>query len=352
VSLKQKTGKFLHPLGVKKKENKTKNSALLCTALKKQVGMSYNCSRCHVRFATRQELGGHLSKGTLCTPVDEPVPSAISAAEANSNDDASHHDDDPVIASSEDGTDELGSDAHDERPPMQSINELLQRPCAAKSNHLVVPTAQSPGSLAADADESNSYQLFQTQKAFTNYCKDVRKLYSDKFWRVFSSVYQEKVVLIDKVLKACKDVYVSEGVSHQTSRRFETSVRELRNKMRNTAGDFNSHLIHEIDIDLGGFGLPHVRVLKFRFVNPLWAWTVAANDMIAAGHTMHFVAKTMLHRRTREQLYGESVVFGQKLKLAAALTPEGGKPGLCSLTHCQRCKRNKFCENATIGILL
>lgn len=284
--------------------------------------MAYKCSRCHANFATRQELGGHLSKGLVCTPVDEPLLSAASAADASSNDDV------PVPAAAvSSSNDELGSDGHRELSRMATTNELLQRPCADKSKHRVVPTSQKPGSLAGDADESNSFKLFETQEAFKDYCNDVRKLYSDDFWRVFSSVHEEKIVMIDKVLKACKDVYVP-----NRCKRFETSVRELRKKMVATSGDFNQHLLHEIDIDLRGFGLPNVTVLKFRFVNPLWAWTVAANDMIAAGHTMHFVAKTMLHEQTGEQLYGQSVVFGDKLRLAAALTPEGGKPGLFGIS--------------------
>lgn len=290
--------------------------------------MSYKCSHCHVIFATRQELGGHLSKGPACTPIDAPVLSA-----AASSGDASSNDDEPVIfagsTSCDDGNDELGSDGTDAEQSISTINQLLQRPCAEKSSHLVVPTAQRPGSLAGDADQSNSYKLYETQEAFREYCHDVRKLYSDDFWRVFSSVHQEKIVVIDKVLKACKDVYVPSD----KMKRFETSVRELRKKMLSTTGDFNQHLLHEVDIDLRGFGLPaNVTVLKFRFVNPIWAWTVAANDMIAAGHKMHFVAKTMFHRQTREQLYGESVVFGQKLMFAAALTPEGGQPGLFGIS--------------------
>lgn len=305
-----------------------KKSALLPSLLaSKQGGMAYKCSRCRVGFATRHELGGHLSKGILCTTVDEPL-----AGISDDTDSCQQHDDPGVISSNQDGTHEQTETMH-----MQTIDELLQRPCAEYSNHLVLPIDQIPGSLADDADESNSFKLFETQQAFTSYCNDVRHLYSDDFWRVFGSVYQEKMVVIEKVLRACKDVL-------QTSRRFETSVRELRKKMLSDVGDFNVHLLHEIDIDLHGFGLPNVGVLKFRFVNPLWAWTVAANDMLAAGNTIHFVPKTMLHKRTREQLYGESVVFGQKLKLAASQTPGGGKPGLCSLIYL-------YCHSGTLVVV-
>ena len=52
--------------------------------------------------------------------------------------------------------------------------------------------------------------LLKLQEAYDQYCVRVRQMYTDDFWRVFSSVYTERAVVIDRVLRACRDVYVTE----------------------------------------------------------------------------------------------------------------------------------------------
>ena len=137
------------------------------------------------------------------------------------------------------------------------------------------------------------------QDAYDEYCEKVRNRYCDEFWRVFSAVYEERVVTIDRVLGATREVFV---LTTEMRKRFETSVRQLRERMRSTAGDFAEHVLHEISVDLSKFDLPdNIRNCKFRFVNPLWAWVQAANDMISAGKTMHCEPKTMVHEVTGER---------------------------------------------------
>jgi hypothetical protein len=91
--------------------------------------------------------------------------------------------------------------------------------------------------------------------------------------------------------------------------------------------------MHEITIDLRAFRLPGgLDEVKFRFVNPLWAWAAAANDMIDAGHKMNYEPKAMFHEVTNERLYGAGVVFGDKLRWATSHTPRGGKPALFGIS--------------------
>ena len=92
-------------------------------------------------------------------------------------------------------------------------------------------------------------------------------------------------------------------------------------------------VMHEIVIDLRKFRLPgKLEQVTFRFVNPLWAWTAAANDMIDAGHSMIYEPKAMFHEVTNERLYGAGVAFGEKLRWAALRTPRGGKPALFGIS--------------------
>ena len=87
--------------------------------------------------------------------------------------------------------------------------------------------------------------------------------------------------------------------------------------MLDVAGDFKAHVMHEIVIDLRQFDIPFADMeqVKFRFVNPLWAWVTAANNMLSAGHVMHFEPKTMFHETTNQKLYGAGVSYGCKLKV-------------------------------------
>jgi len=91
--------------------------------------------------------------------------------------------------------------------------------------------------------------------------------------------------------------------------------------------------MYEIKIDLRQFALPGgLHEVSFRFLNPLWAWVAAANDMIDGGQKMNYEAKVMYHETTHERLYGAGVTFGKKLAWAAARTPRGGKPALFGIS--------------------
>ena len=143
-------------------------------------------------------------------------------------------------------------------------------------------------------------------------------------------MYEERVVIIDRVLQTTRCVYVREK---EMKKRFPISVRSLRDTVTKKVGDFSLLVRHEIKIDLTKFNLPgSVKDVTFDFVNPLWAWITAANDMVDAGHTMHFEPKAMFHETTQERLYGAGVSFGDKLKFAASRTPPGGKPALFGIS--------------------
>ena len=167
--------------------------------------------------------------------------------------------------------------------------------------------------------------MLQTQEAYEEYCRVLRAQYCDEFWRVLSTVYLEQVVVIDRVLKTCRSTFI---LNKKMKARFALSVRNLRSRTLSQAGDFPSLVMYSVTIDLRQFTLPGIPEVQFRFVNPLWGWASAANDMLDAGHTIIFEPKCMFHEDTNARLYGAGVAFGEKLKWAASRTPRGGKPAL------------------------
>ena len=220
------------------------------------------------------------------------------------------------------------ADADEAAPgPLQSIYKLLQRPVFEYQKHRVVESGDIHRGVQCDT--SKTYKLYETQEAFRQYCEAIREAYSDDFWRCFAAVYTEKNVVIDKVLEACKSTFI-----HGKNRKlmFDSTVRAIRTRMLRKAGDFPTLIMHSVTIDLREFALPGITQVKFRFMNPAWAWTAAANDMLDAGHKIHWAPKSMYHESTKERLYGAGVAFGEKMKWAFARTPPGGRPGFFAIS--------------------
>ena len=167
------------------------------------------------------------------------------------------------------------------------------------------------------------------QDAFEEYCGLVRDKFSNSFWRAFAAVYKERVGVIDRVLKTTRDVFIQCA----EKKRFASSVRILQKVSLDAAGDFCSHLMHEITVDLRNMSLPGnpEQSVKFRFINPLWAWIQAANAMVRAGKSMFFKPQIMLNR-TGERVYGAGVQFGDAIKFAASRTPRDRKPALFGIS--------------------
>jgi len=80
------------------------------------------------------------------------------------------------------------------------------------------------------------------------------------------------------------------------------------------------------------FELTGITQVDFRFVNPLYAWAAAANDMLDSKHRIIFEPKHMFHQHSNERLYGAGVAFGEKLKWATSRTPCGGKPAFFGIS--------------------
>ena len=228
----------------------------------------YRCRRCGAQFRTKQQLGGHLSKGLAChisekkggigthnllspsvthnlllqqpavpvitEEVDISVPESVLPAISS-----------PVLT-------EVSSVI---TAPEEALNQLLQRPCHADAAHRVVPVDVSHLCVQASFDTARTFKLHQTQEAYDEYCSLVRSKHSDQFWMFFSSVYKERSGVIDRVLSACRTVYVKKDLKAT----FPCSVRALRHSAKEV-GNFNSHILHEIVVNLRQFNLGNVQV--------------------------------------------------------------------------------------------
>ena len=134
-----------------------------------------------------------------------------------------------------------------------SVTNLLQRPTSEYARHRVQDFHVPP--CTRRCDTTNTFKLHQTQEAYNEYCHEVRAEYCDEFWRVFETVYREPAVVIDRVLKTCRDLFIP---SKRMKALFDPSVRVMRANILKKHGDFPSHVMHSIRIDLRQFSLPGI----------------------------------------------------------------------------------------------
>ena len=121
----------------------------------------YRCHGCGASFATKQQLGGHLSKGVACavgSVINRPyisaplnttriaVPIAVPVATALPIGD-------DLVTDSDSATITMPAE-------LASINELLQRPCHDETNHRIVP-ATLPHSREEESDPSKAFKLHE-----------------------------------------------------------------------------------------------------------------------------------------------------------------------------------------------
>ena len=139
-----------NPLGINFKQKKGKSS-------ERKAMSKYRCHGCGACFATKQELGGHLSKGVACavgsvitTPYTSAHTTRIAVPIAV-----------PVVAVPVATTESASATATITMPAEPaSINDLLQRPCHDEAKHRVVP-ATLPHSREEESDPSRAFKLHE-----------------------------------------------------------------------------------------------------------------------------------------------------------------------------------------------
>ena len=311
--------------------------------------MSFACGRCGTLFVSRQALGGHLSYPTCADAetasddmnaeaVSDDIGSSKAASELSNTYDTANAEDnvsdanDSAVASSAEAAEAAGANVNASAAnnvtcaPVMSTLKLLERPLFEYNEHRVL-VLDVPQRLRCNT--AQTFRLHETQQVYAEYCDIIRDEYCQQFWGFFSAVYLQQNVVIDATLKACRSTFISDKTMKT---RFPSSVREIRARTLACAGDFPSLITHVVTIDLREFELPGIDEVTFRFVNPLWAWVAAANDMLDAGHEINFKPKAMYHETTKERLFGAGVAFGEKLKWAWSRTPAGGKPALFGIS--------------------
>ena len=189
---------------------------------------NYACSRCGFLFPSKQALGGHNARGVLtCRRVVNsslaPATSVPAASPGHGNvvvrdNNLAERDDNFDVTGDQNDVEVPANGAVAAAAPLSTIQQLLQRPKRANHKHIIVPLDVE---RLSTCDTANTFKLHETQDAYKEYCDLIRSRYSDEFWKIFATVYRERAVTIDRVLKACKDAFV---FGKQMKKRFEVHI--------------------------------------------------------------------------------------------------------------------------------
>ena len=134
--------------------------------------LNYKCTRCGRCFASGQQLGGHLSKGRVCTavittaerfsalPVVPPSPDSQSdSSESQQEIRASGSGEQDIADEPADEPSALSADEPASDIPYVHLHQLLQRPGVHEAKHRIADTILRPGSRARICNQRNTLKL-------------------------------------------------------------------------------------------------------------------------------------------------------------------------------------------------
>ena len=150
---------------------------------------------------------------------------------------------------------------------------------------------------------------------------------SDDFWTVFLPLHRFSRVCIDAALSATVEAF---GDKTDVDN-FPKEKRYLIQRI-NKVPSFWPLVTCSATLDLSSRDLPtRLQQLTFTFIDPVWAWIVAA-DRQPPGD-MHWVPKRKIHPDDPHDFYyGEGVEFGEAFAQAYRTCPSGTYPMLTKLS--------------------
>ena len=210
--------------------------------------------------------------------------------------------------------------------PQPAAAAVIRQPVAA--NPLMLLARRKPTNKDHEIESRKAYicrsvdyrsddcvDMCRVQGLWKSYLQEIRGLCNQDFWQVFLSMHKTSATQQDATLQAVKHVFVK---TKEDRKLFPSSRRALMNKIT-MLPDFWANVLHTITIDLTAFDLPSgTRSVIFKFINPLWAWLIAARRQDPL--ELHW---RPVEEGRRAPLYGGGIQFGQFFKTAYRSVPLG-----------------------------
>ena len=157
------------------------------------------------------------------------------------------------------------------------------------------------------------------QDEWNHYLLQVGNLFARKFWVFFLSIHDQATVAIDAALAGVKKAFLAD----KDDKMFVSSKRQMLKRIQTKVPPFFRNITHCVTIDLSPCGVQEK--LKFRFLDPVWAWIVAANKL--PPEELHFFPQQQCDS-TGARMYGGGVQYGECFAEAFRTCPQDTFPML------------------------
>ena len=199
------------------------------------------------------------------------------------------------------------------------VKLLSRRGCAEEVEDDYIQSEIARPVTPITQDEPTNMLIIQG--AWTRYTQQTEQLACSSFWRFFLALLDQPQVAIDAALQAARSTFLR-NTSKKEIAKFPSSKRELLRRMKGLDPPFWPKVTHSLELDLNGFNID--KKLTFHFLNPIWAWIIAARRI--PHEDLQWKPKIQVHRVTGQRLYGGGVQYGEAFESACRSCPTGTYP--------------------------
>ena len=152
-----------------------------------------------------------------------------------------------------------------------------------------------------------------------NFVRVTHERCSPQFWKFFLPLHEKNKATVDTALNAAKEVFMSHIKDTPFWHRFPGTSRRILQRRIDTR--FWARVTHTVEIKLTQFRLPKpTAFLKFTFVDPIFAWIVAARRQ--PPKTLHF-KPAPAYDASGDRMYGGGIQQGLCFEKACRSCPPG-----------------------------
>ena len=267
-------------------------------------------------------------KGCDCRrkPVSDSESASVSDSESASDDgDESAS---PVAAGVASGSDDRQEESSDGSVDMgvplinvavlpTPLPELSRRTPFNRSEALLLRDTYCISDVDVSVDVRGARDFVAIQDKWDEMLRTCKNQFSPVFWRFFLKLHVFPQVFVDTTLNNVRKMgFFPQGLK----KGFPSSRRNLMNQLR-CIDQFWNIVRHTHRIDLSQFHLlSGTRFLDFQFIDPIWAWLLAARRHHPAD--LHWKPHAH-HAPAHAPVYGGGIQYGECFKHAFEQRPDG-----------------------------
>ena len=166
-------------------------------------------------------------------------------------------------------------------------------------------------------DETDICDFHRLQDEWKVVLSTITEQFDETFWNFYLEVHDQAAVAVNAAIRGARKAF------HIQRNSFAGSKKTLMKKIQHYVNPFFERVTHVEHVDLQKFGI--AQKLSFRFLDPAWAWIVAANKL--PPEEMQWVPRVMTNV-SGERLYGAGVQYGKSFAQAFTSCPTGTFPML------------------------